>query len=75
MRAKFGSDPTAGSKNLSFKFRSRFSVTIPFIIVPECSLIDGSVLGCSRKPNFYVIRPIYLTQVLAIPTADDFIIC
>ena len=24
MRAKFGSDPTAGSKNLSFKFISRF---------------------------------------------------
>ena len=25
MRAKFGSDPTAGSKNLSFKFISRYA--------------------------------------------------
>ena len=33
MRAKFGSDPTAGSKNLSFKFISRYgySFEIPGI--------------------------------------------
>ena len=28
MRAKFGLDPTAGSKNLSFKFISRYRCTI-----------------------------------------------
>ena len=30
MRAKFGGDPTAGSKNLAFKFNNRYPVMHTF---------------------------------------------
>ena len=38
----------------------------------ECTSIDGSVLEFSRILNFYIT--IHFTQVLAIPTAVDFLV-
>ena len=40
MRAKFGSDPTAGSKNLSFKFIS-ITNTIEFLFRAQCFMMNG----------------------------------
>ena len=43
MRAKFGSDPTAGSKNLSFKFISRLWPTVyhSFNGIPLNGILNG----------------------------------
>ena len=55
MRAKFGSDPTAGSKMLSFKFISRWDRI-------KCSLF--TVEGCSPKTNQAISPTVKYTETM-----------
>ena len=55
MRAKFGSDPTAGSKNFSFKFISRLD-----IVTPRC--LAESVIGKGWSWRVYVLRILCLLR-------------
>ena len=54
MRAKFGSDPTAGSKIWSFKFISRYI----FCLVPRFSVHENLLIYCDVCE---VILPLTLT--------------
>ena len=47
MRAKFGSDPTAGSKILSFKFISRFILFYMIIIIISVAVALAAMFSLS----------------------------